>query len=124
MLKIFFIWLESLAWKPALLFMFALFFTGCIIVLLVDRAIKEFSDWRERRAIRARNHTLRMQRAQLIIDANVEREAREAAEDAAREAVAKKRLEIKVWRDRVQARRESNQFHVPAAFRDFKGTQR
>jgi hypothetical protein len=113
-------WLQSLTWQPALLFLLALFVTGCIVILLIDFGIRKFSAWRERRAIRKRNWILRQQRVQLILDAQREREQRLAAEDE----TECKRLAMHVWRDRVQSNRESKQFHLAAAFRDQKGVQR
>jgi len=116
----FFAWTESLGWQAALCFLFAIAFALCIVILLADAALRQFAAWRERRTTRERNWQLRQQRMQLIIDAQREREERDAAEAAA----LANRLQIRVWRDRVQANREAKQFHVPAAFRDFKGVQR
>lgn len=113
----FFAWFEGLAWQPAVLFLVAFCVAGFIVILLVDLAARRFEAWRERRGIRERNWLLRQQRVQLILDAQREREAREAEEAAEYE----KRLRIRVWRDRVQQNREAKQFHVPAGFRDMKG---
>jgi biopolymer transport protein ExbB/TolQ len=120
MIKHFLTWLEGLTWQPALLFLLALAIGACVVILLIDAGIRKFADWRERRAIRARNWELRQQRVQLIVDAQREREQREATEAA----LVAKRMAVRVWRDRVQQNRESKQFHVPAAFRDMKGVHR
>jgi hypothetical protein len=120
MMQTFFAWLEVLTWAPALCFLFALAIGACIVILLIDAGARKFAARQERRAIRARNWQLRQQRVQLILDAQREREQREAAQAR----VVAKRLAVNVWRDRVQQNRESKQFHVAAAFRDVKGTHR
>lgn len=119
MIAAFFTWLESLGWQAALLFMLALVIGGCIIILLIDWAIRASAQRRELRAIKKKNWQQRKERVARLIEAQREREAREA-DDAA----FLRRLEIDVARDDLQKRREARQFHIPAAFRDFKGTQR
>lgn len=115
----FFAWQETLTWAPALRFVLLFCIASCVLICGADYLLRRLAAWRERRAIRARNWALKQQRVQLLLDAQRAREARDADE-----ATVAKRLAVRVWRDRVQNNRESKQFHVSAAFRDMKGTQR
>lgn len=105
----FFAWQELLTWSQALRFVAGLCVVSCLVVCGTDWLVRKMSAWRERRAIRMRTWQQRREAVQRVIDAQRERENRVA---------------MRVWRDRVQSNRESKQFHVPAAFRDFKGVQK
>jgi hypothetical protein len=118
-MKTFFEWTESLGWQPALLFLGALAITLCVVVLLISAAFDKYVAWRERCEIRERIWARSKECVANLIEAQRERQQRED-EDAA----FLRRLEIECSRDDIQRRREAKQFHIPAAFRDMKGTQR
>lgn len=113
-------WLADMPRASAGLFLIAMLVTVCVVALLVDGMLRKFAALLERRAIRERNWITRHQRVQLILDAQRDRERREAEEAE----ILRKRVQMRVWRDRVQSNREAKQFHVDAAFRDMKGVQR
>lgn len=116
----FYAWQQDLTWHRAVLFLLFVVVFACVLAAAARLAVLQYTAWHERRAVRARNWRLKQERAQLIVDAQREREAREAEEDEA----IRRRTAMRVWRDRVQHNRESKQFHLPSAFRDVKGVHR
>jgi hypothetical protein len=112
----FWAWLESLGWQAALCFTIGLGVFLCVLILLIDIGIRRYAENAELRAIRERVWNEKKARLAQSMEAQREREAREADD-----AEFLRRLEIDVKRDDLQSRREARQFHLPAAFRDFKG---
>lgn len=116
MIAAFLTWLESLTWREAAMLYLISCVIICVVVVAIDKAIRKLAEWSEQRAIKERNWILRKQRVQLILDAQRERERREA-----NDAQFLRRLNIDIANDDAQRNRERQQFHLPAAFRDFKG---
>jgi hypothetical protein len=115
-MKTFFMWLESLGWQSALCFLIAVSISICVVILLIDAGLVKLAHRREQREIAERIWAEKKRRAQYLLDAQREREAREDDD-----AEFMRRLEIDVKRDDLQSRREARQLHIPAAFRDMKG---
>lgn len=115
-MKTFFIWLESLGWQAALCFTIGLAAALCLLILLIDIAIRKRAENVELRAIRERVRAEKKRRVRYLLEAQRERERREADD-----AQFLQRLNIDIANDDAQGIRERQQFHLPAAFRDFKG---
>lgn len=118
-MQIFFTWLENLSWQGALIFLVSLCIASCVLICGTDWLIRKLIDRAELRAIKERNAAEKKRRIQYLLDAQAERLAREADD-----AQFLQRLNIDIANDDAQRNRERQQFHLPAAFRDFKGTQR
>jgi hypothetical protein len=112
----FWAWLESLGWSAALCFTIGVAVALCLLILLIDVAIRSHAENVELRAIRERIWAEKKARLEKTIEAQRQQEARETDD-----AKFMDRLQIDVKRDDLQSRREAKQFHLPAAFRDMKG---
>jgi Na+-translocating ferredoxin:NAD+ oxidoreductase RnfC subunit len=115
-MKTFFDWLELLSWGQALIFLAVLCIGACALICGSDWAIRKLIENAEQRAIKERNWAEKKRRAQYLMEAKAARQAREADD-----AQFLQRLNIDIASDDAQRNRERQQFHLPAAFRDFKG---
>jgi hypothetical protein len=113
-MKTFFTWLESLGWQSALCFAIGLAIGLCVFILLVDVAIRKHAEKVELRQIRERLWEENKRRVQYLLEAQREREEREEDEDQLEFVFRLKSRDLTQMRER--------RFHLPAAFRDMKGT--
>lgn len=119
MIKTFFDWFETLGWQASLCFVLALAVFCCVVILLCDAAYRRHVDRLELAAIKARIWDQRKEKLANRIEEQRQREKRESDD-----AEFLRRLNIDIANDDSQRMRERQQFHIPSAFRDFKGTQR
>jgi uncharacterized protein YhaN len=105
-------WLESLnRIEGVLLYCFV-----CTVLCTIIHCVDRWFATAELRAIKWRVWAQKKARFAELLEAQRQREQREADD-----AQFLRRLNIDIANDDAQNNRERQQFHLPAAFRDFKG---
>lgn len=120
MMAAFFDWLASLGWGASLCFALAFGVGGCIIILLIDFAVRSHEERRELRAIKNRLWEARKKKLLDAFEGDQQKAMRRRLDDAQ----FLRLLEIDTANDAAQGIRERQQFHIPPCFRDFKGVHK